>query len=157
MREKKPTNPTKSVGSVVLDMMSKSESPLTAGDILDGFSEKYIEVLKSTVDKEAHRYKSPFYVLVLSAKEMWAPNLVRNWFVARQTAPIALDMVELYPNHTKTLYSIVKEGQGEITLCWTLPGLPECESILKSPYLYHEDLVRWIKECFSGTLEPVSA
>jgi hypothetical protein len=137
-----------------MELMAKESATYTAGEILEDFGERYLAILNDTIEKEHRKFKSPYYVLVLSAKEMWAPNLVRNWFVSRQTAPVGLDMVQLYPNHTKTLYE-VRYSAGDVTLKWTLPGLPECQVIANSPYLYDPQLVRWIKECFEGTLEPL--
>lgn len=138
------------VGQAVTDILSKEHSPITAGEIIDGYSAKYVADLEKAISENASKYKSPFYVVVLSNKEMWAENVVRNWFIARQTAPYALDMVINYPYHMKTLY--ITDGSGA-QVVWCVPGLEDCKSILKTPYHYDAQLVKWIKECFEGKLE----
>lgn len=142
----------KRVGQAVLDIMSKPQPTITAGEIMENYAPRFLDELESTIEKNRSRYKSPFYVLVLTKKEPWAVNVVRNYFIARQTAPHALQLMSAYQWYTKTLY-VVNEQCGEVKLCWSLPAYQECVSISKYPYLWDPDLVKWIYDCFRGKLE----
>ena len=139
-------------GQAVHDILSKDQPTYTAEDILDAYAPKYMADLEKCVDENKSKYQSPFYIYVLSHKEMWAENIVRNWFIARQTPPYALDMVVQYPHQMKTLY-MVDTKIGKIKLLWTLPGLEDCKSIVKEKHKYDPDLVKWIEMCFSGQLD----
>lgn len=140
------------VGQAVHDILSSSDTPSTVEEILDSYALDYVRELEDTIEKNEHRYTGTFHVFVLSNKEMWATNVVRNWFIARQTAPDALEMVCQYPNHVKILYSVDKKTN-EVKLLWTIPGVQDCVSILNNPNIYDPMLVKWINECFSGLLK----
>lgn len=140
------------VGQAVVDMMSKDRPDITVGEIMDDYSKDFVRQFEEAVETGSKLYGNPFYIFVLSAKEMWAVNMVRSWFIPRQTPPYASDMMVEHPNKTKTLYLVDCE-RGQAKLLWTVPSLQECASVQAHPDLYHEDLVRWCRECLRGTLD----
>ena len=132
----------KRVGQAVYDILLKdSPSNLTTEDIIDGYQHEFVKEFEECINQNKNRYDSPFYVFVLSHKEPWADNVVRNWFIGRQTAPEAYEMILQYPNHMKTLYRIDKVG--DFKLDWVIPGIQDIRTILKNPHLYHPDLVKY--------------
>jgi hypothetical protein len=134
-------------GQAVVDILSQEHPDQTVEETIDAFGPDFVDELVKTVENNRHKYKSPFYVFVLTKKEMWACNLVRNFFIARQTAPLPKDMGLEYQNHTKTLYKVNAE-KGTIDTEWTVPGYNECISILKTPNSFDPDLIKWIKEAY---------
>lgn len=142
----------KRVGQAVTDILSKDQPTYTAGEILDEFAPKFAEEFAKCVEENRHKFDHPFYVFVLSGKEMWAVNMVRNWFIARNTPPYAIDMMVQYPNRTKTLY-LVDGRTGAHKILWSLPSLDECKVVLRNKDLYSSELVNWIIQCFEGKLE----
>lgn len=140
------------VGQAVHDIVSRDQPQHTVEEVLDGYAPRYLADLEKTIEDNKSKFESPFYVYVMSHKEMWAENVVRTWFIARQTPPHALDMVTNYPYQMKTLY-LVDTKLGKFKLLWTLPGIEDCKSILKAKHHYDPDLVRWIEMCFAGKLE----
>jgi hypothetical protein len=140
------------VGQAVSDILSKPQPSYTVEDILSEYGNKYALDLEKTIENNKKKYKSPFYVFVLTKKEFWTDNVVRNWFIARQTPPHGSDMMKEYPHHTKTLY-VVDTDNGNLRVVWTLPGYEDCKSILKTPDSYDKDLVKWVLECFGGSLD----
>lgn len=139
------------VGQAVYDILKSNDEPTSVEEILDEYASSYVKELEDTIQANEHKYKETFHVVVLSNKEMWAINVVRNWFIARQTAPDALESVVLWPNHVKILYEVNKKTN-EVKLKWTIPGIQDCISIAKNPGMYDPQLVKWIKECFAGVL-----
>ncbi|NJL54189.1 hypothetical protein HC928_02735 [bacterium] len=137
------------VGQAVVDILSKEQPQYTVEDILEAYSHKYIAELEDCIEKNLKRYESPFYVFVLTKKEMWAENVVRNYFVARQSKPDMQDMIVEYPHATKTLYEIDSK-KCSINLEWTLPGVEEAKSIMKNPSIYDPFLVDCIKKGFNS-------
>ncbi len=131
----------KRVGQAVYDILLKDQPNYTTEDILDGYSVEFVKEIESCIENNKNRYESPFYILVLSHKEPWADNVVRNWFIARQTAPDALDMIKSYSNHMKTLYRVDKVGRLELD--WVIPGIQDIRTILKNPHLYDPQLVKY--------------
>lgn len=140
------------VGQAVHDILSSKEETTTVEEVLDGYSHQFVKELETAISANEAKYKGHFHVFVLSNKEMWATNVVRNWFVARETAPDALEMVAQYPNHAKILYE-VNTDTNEVKLKWTLPGIQDCISVLKNTGLYDPQLCQWIYDCFMGKLK----
>lgn len=140
------------VGQAVCDFLSTDQPTYTAGDIIDGYSEKFCQEIEKCIETNKGKLTSPFYVFVMAHKESWTQNVVRNWFIARQTAPYALDMIQQYPHHMKTLYMIDAEN-GHLKICWSLPGIEDCRSIAKNKHSYDPQLVKWIEDAFEGKLE----
>lgn len=140
------------VGQAVADILSQDNETMTCGELLEGFGVRFAQELESTINANLDKYDSPFYVLALTKKEYWADNIVRNWFIARQTAPYALDLTIRYPGYTKTLY-VINSTKGDLKVAWSIPGIEECKSICKNPDLYSSELVGWIRMCFEGKLD----
>lgn len=140
------------VGQAVYDILKGPAETTTVEEILDEYSTKFCKELEDTINSNEKKFANNFYVFVLSNKEMWAENVVRNWFIARATCPDALEMVAQYPNHCKILYEVNKKTD-EVTLKWTIPGINDCISIMKHPELYDKQLCSWIHRCFNGMLK----
>ena len=141
----------KRVGQAVHDILSKDQPSYTVEDILSEYGKDYCIEFENTIEANKKKYTSPFYIFVLTKKEFYANNVVRNWFIARQTPPHASDMMKQYPNHTKTLY-IVDYTKGRVRVVWTIPGYEECKSIMNQPDKYDEQLCEWVLDCFGHNL-----
>jgi hypothetical protein len=140
------------VGQAILDLADKPYEEMSCQEMLEGIAPKFAEDLEKCVNDSLKKYKSPFYVLVLTRKEMYALNVIRNYFIARQTAPYASKLMVEYPNYTKTLY-VVRSDHGDIKVAWSLPGVQDCQEVAKTPDNFPDELVGWIRQCFSGKLD----
>jgi hypothetical protein len=140
------------VGQAVVDMMGLDQPDLTAGDIIEAQSEKFTADFNKYAEEAAEKYTSPFYMFILTGKEHWAVNVVRNWFIPRQTAPHASQMMEDYPNKTKSLYLLDFE-KGICKLLWTLPSPQECAIVLRHRNDYDPGLVASILDFAHGRLD----
>lgn len=142
----------KRVGQAAIDLLSKDQPTYTAGEILDGFGDDYVKEMEVAVNRGIEKFQDPFYVLVLTKKEPWMTNVIRNYFAVRQTAPYARDLIAEYKHHTKTLY-IVNGKKGQIKLLWSLPGWEDCKVVSRRPDIYDPDLVSWIRKALEGKLD----
>jgi hypothetical protein len=142
----------KRVGQAVFDILSQPQQFQTVGDTLDAFGPDYAKQIEQCIHDNQGKYKNPFYIFVLTKKEFWANNVLRNWFIARQSPPHAFDMMEQYSNYTKTLY-IVDSHKGNIKALWSLPSWDDCISIAKCPQKYDPELVKWVEDCFTRELD----
>jgi len=142
----------KRVGQAVVDILSKNQAPQTVGDTIDAFGPDYAKQIEQCIEDNQKKYTDPFYIFVLTKKEFWADNVLRNFFIARQTPPHAFQMMEQYSNFTKTLY-LVDAKKGKIKILWSLPGFNDCITVAKNPMLYAPELVKWIEDCFSRKLD----
>lgn len=135
----------KRVGQAVYDILSKDDNPVyTAQDIIDASSEKFCRDMEEAIENAYCKYESPFYIFVITKKDPHLVNVVRNYFIARQTPPYATDMMSAYPHASKTLY-IVNYEKGFVKVCWSLPSVAECVMVLSNPDANNPELVQWIE------------
>ena len=142
----------KRVGQAVLDILSKPQPIQTVGDTLDAFGPDFANEMEKTIEQNQGKYESPFYIFVVTKKEFFANNVMRNWFIARQTPPYAFEMMKQYSNYTKTLY-MVDSHKGNIKALWSIPGFLDCISIARCPSQYDPELVKWVEDCFNRRLD----
>jgi len=136
------------VGQAALDMMQKDHPNMTVEELMEGLSEKFLVDFEKCVQDGMKKYEGKFHVFVLTKKDLGqfgVSNVVRNFFINRETAPEAAQMMIDYPSQTKTLYEI-DPAKGDFQIKWTLPGYEECKSIAKNPQIYDPQLVKWIGE-----------
>jgi len=74
--------------------------------------------------------------------------MLRNLFIARQTAPLPEQMILEYENWLKTLYK-VDADKGQVEPLWSLPGHQECIAISKHPERFDQQLVKWIEDSYN--------
>lgn len=147
-RDKIKKNPAK-VGKAVHDILSKQHDDISVGEIIDEFQHKFTKEMESTLEANVNKYEAPFYVVVLTKKEPWAMNVMRNWFIARQTRPSARVLREDYPNYMQTVYSYDKRS-AELKILWSLPIAQDAAVVVQNRQLYDPTLVRWIEEYALG-------
>lgn len=143
-------NPSK-VGEKVYEFLQKPQDNIEVGEIIEEYAKSYVKEIQDVVSKGIHKYESPFYIVVLHKKEAWAVNVMRNWFVARQSKPSARTLRQDYPNHSHTVYCFDIKNH-ELKLLWNLPTWQDGLTILKNKHLYHPELVQWIQDFDSKKL-----
>ncbi len=148
---KKPSSKNTRVGQAVYDILSKAQEMQEVGETIDAMTPRYYEELLATIDNNKDKLDPPFYIIVLRKKEPWALNVLRQWYIARQTKPSAKYLRELAPNHDQDVWEIDPRF-GKMDLKWTLPTEQDSKTILKNKHMYHEDIVRWIQEFNAGIL-----
>lgn len=139
------------VGQAVYDILSKPQGNQEVGETINAMAPSYFEQLEDTINSNIAKYDFPFYVVILKKKEPWALNVVRQWYVARQTKPHASFLRSQFPNHTHDVWEI--RGSGDRRFLWTLPTISECQTIIKNKHLYHPELVKTIQDFQSGVLQ----
>lgn len=142
----------KTVGKAVHDIITKEQAPITVGEVLDEYQHEYLEEILTCIRDNRSKYESPFYIIVLTKKEPWALNVMRNWFIARQTRPSARWMRSEFPNFMQTVYAWDDRSE-QLRLLWSLPTWQDALVVLKNKDLYDPQLVKWIIEYESGVLD----
>jgi hypothetical protein len=139
------------VGEAVYKQLLKPTEMQSVGETLEAMTPRYYEGLLEAVNSCSGSYSCPFYVVVLRKKEPWALNVLRHWYVPRQTKPSAFVLREDYKNFDHDVWQVNGESR-DISLMWTLPTKQDSDSILKNRWMYNEDLVKWIIQFNEGRL-----
>lgn len=143
--------PTSKVGEKIYEFMQKPQERIEVGEIVEEYSKKYVQEIQDTVNNNLDKYKSPFYIVVLHKKEPWSVNVMRNWFIARQTKPLASVLRHDYPNHSHTVYEVDSTAH-KVDVLWNLPTKQDSRTIKKAKDLYDPTLVKWITDFETGRL-----
>lgn len=150
-RDEIKSDPAK-VGQAVYDIATKPQYEQSVEETLDAMTPKYIDELYKTIDENKKNFKTTFYIVVLRKKEFWAMNVLRQWYVARQTRPSARVMREDYPNHDHDVWR-VDPVACTVDFMWTLPTKQDCKTITDHPNQYSAELVATIKMFNEGKLD----
>lgn len=137
----------KTVGSAVYDILEKDTHAYEVQEIIDGYAQDYTNEVRECVEKNWGKFESPFYVVVLHKKEPWALNVLRNYFIARQTEPDIKTMWTDYRHFMHTVYKVDKQ-KNSIDLLRSLPSPDEAKTILQNWALYDAQLVKWCQKAF---------
>lgn len=149
-KDKLKKDPAK-VGEKVYEFMQKEQSPIEVGEIIAEYAHEYTEEVKNCIKQNVGRFESPFYIVVLHKKEPWSVNVMRNWFIARQSKPSAFVLRNDYPNHSNTVYRYDSKTS-ELKILWSLPTEQDARTIIKNFHLYDKTLVSWIADYNDGKL-----
>lgn len=149
--ERDPTPKNIKVGQAVYDILNKEHSSQEVGETLEMMAPKYLEELRSTCFNGSKMYKAPFYVVVLGKKEVWAMNVLRHWFIARQTKPDSRVLMKDYPNYFQDVFEYNNDS-GDCKLLWSLTAHWNHSEILGKKDLYHPELVKWHQDHYEGKL-----
>nr|CAB4126342.1 hypothetical protein UFOVP88_14 [uncultured Caudovirales phage] len=143
------------VGQAVSDILSHDQPSQTVEDTIDAFKNDYEKAFHEAVEKGIEQgFKFPFYIYVLQHKMFWADNVIRHWFVSRQTPTSPYKEMVENPHHNKILYKVDPDFD-LIEIVWNIPGKEDCETIMRDPLMYAPELVQWITEALQGKHEEV--
>jgi hypothetical protein len=142
------SNPAQ-VGKAVYDILSRSQAPQEVGETIEAMTARYYEELMGSAANGKKQYDDPYYICILRKKEPWATNVLRQWYVLRQTRPTPKYLREQYPNHDHDVWQVAGSN---INLQWTLPTAQDSRSIMKNRHLYDEQTITWIDAYNKGNL-----
>jgi hypothetical protein len=145
------------VGQAVIDILSRDNQTCTVEEILDEFGRDYLNYIRKIAEDSKDLYESPYFILSLLKKDLGqfgVANVLKHSArpFQHESSVKAKKVVEAHPECTKTLFQ-VNARTGSIDLVWTIPSHGECISILKSPEIYDPELLKWINQVYSGTLD----
>lgn len=140
------------VGKAVFDILSKPQQETQeVGETMEAMTPRYYQELLDTVKNHKDKLPPEFYIVVLRKKEPWAMNVLRQWFIPRESKPSAAVMREDYPNFDHDVWRINTQDSS-INFLWTLPTAQDSATILKNKHFYDEALVKTICDFNEGKL-----
>lgn len=127
MTEKKDKNKRETVGKISTDLLAKSSDKHTVVDQMKEQLSEYEKHAYNCVETHKNRFIDNFYVTVITKKEKLTPNVIRHYFLARQSCPT--------PDYDQTVY-IYNRIKDELQFLWVIPSKYTCLYLMK----YRADL-----------------
>src|SRR5271170_4336109 len=100
------------LGKLVQDAMSKPQGHVEVNELGNEMTDKYMMELFTTVEAGKKVYKDDFFVVVLTKREFVLTNVLRNFFLYRQSCPT--------PNYDQAVYHYQKKDN-KLVLLWVIP------------------------------------
>ena len=141
------------VGQAVYDIVSKDQPAYSAEEILEEMGKGIVDYIQEAAEAGLKAYQDSFYILHLFKKHLGQHDIdnamLQKAMCFKDRLWTPKEVMEAHPHSAKSLYKVDKVA-GVIKLLWTVPGIEDCRSILKTPTLYDKDLVHWVKEAIGG-------
>ena len=152
-RDKIKANPSQ-VGKAAFELLSNPIPKQEVQETVDAMTPRYYKELMDTINNTLRKYEKTYYIVVLRKKETLGgnvTNVLRQWYVDRQTKPTAHFLRNEFPNHDHDVWEISPSTK-EASFMWTLPTKTDCKSILKNRHFYDPSLVKTIQDFNAGKL-----
>jgi hypothetical protein len=141
MKQKRPT-----VGKIATDLMRRPDNQHTVVDQMRENLTDYDKNLWLCVDTNKKIFLCDFYVIVTCKKERLLPNVLRNYFLARLSAPT--------PEWDQTVYKYHRNDD-KVEFLWVVPSKDTCEYLAinaKDVIESERDLLKFVTMFHDGTL-----
>lgn len=138
----------KTVGAIAREFLQKEPDSTDPIELeREIHKDTYEDNVYLAISEGKKRYKSPFFVVVITKKERLMENVLRHYFFPRQSCPT--------PTWDQTLYRYKAEGD-QIEFMWTVPDKQTCELILHNKMKVPPNemwLLNLIISFYDGTLD----
>lgn len=143
----KETKPT--VGKLATELMNKElESPSThtVHEQSTEMMKDYASSLFECVETHKKVFDGDFFVVVIAKKEPLLPNVIRNYFVGRQSCP--------KPDYDQAVFHYHRKDDG-LEYLWVIPDKLTCIMLMDNATLLDDqekDLLKMVLDFADGTL-----
>lgn len=140
-QDKKPT-----VGKIALDLMNQKQENKDSIAQTQAMLTDYEKNFYDAFDRGKAQFQGDFYVVVLTKKERLMGNVIRNYFIVRESCPT--------PEFDQIVYKCIKK-ENAVELLWTVPNIQACDHYRTYPLEVpneQRDLFNNILNFYDGSL-----
>ena len=136
------------VGKLAVNLMTKepdSTNPVELGSTIQNSQDYIHNIVQCITDNEEH-FEDDFFIVVLTKRERLLPNVLRNYFFARESCPT--------PDYDQSVYIYRKKTQ-MVEYMWSLPSQDACYHLRENAREVHKSeqaLLEFVLQFFDGTL-----
>lgn len=135
------------VGSKSRELMMKDPETRDPIELEREMQQNYLKDLKECIDRGKKAYQGPFFVVVINKKEPLMPNVIRQYFLHRQTCPRS--------DYDQSVFRFDPKSE-MIDYLWTVPDKETCMRLktfaLEVDKTEHE-LRNMVIDFYDGTLD----
>lgn len=106
------------VGKIATDLAQKEPETRDPIELQREIHKDYEKNIYLAIDSGRKDYNGDFFVVVTTKKERLLPNVIRNYFFARETCPT--------PEYDQTVYHYHRSAE-DIEFLWVLPSKDTCK------------------------------
>jgi len=105
------------VGKISRDLQLKTPDTDDPIELQREMHKDYVNNIIQCVNTHKPLFDGDFYIVVLTKKEKLMPNVLRNYFTARQSCPT--------PNYDQAVYKYHAKNE-DLEFIWTIPSKDTC-------------------------------
>lgn len=136
----------KTIGQIATDLSQKQTEKISIIDQQRSMQEDYMKELLNAVDRGYKKYTNDFFIHVETKIEKILSNVVRNYFIDRNSCPT--------PNYDQTVYRY-NRSKGQIEYLWTIPDRETAHHLLlhsKEVVQEEKELLNFVVKFANGSL-----
>lgn len=137
----------KTVGAHSLELSQQKQEKISLVEQQEAMTEDYWKELCACVNDGYSKYKDSFYVVVITKREKLLSNVLRNYFLHRQSCPT--------PQYDESVYRYNRDA-GRIEYLWTVPSKDTCIYLAENKLLVHtseHQLLNFVLDFYAGKLD----
>lgn len=138
----------KTAGQVSQELAVKSvDNSHSAHDQMRENLIEYDKMICQCIETGKKEFAGDFYVVVITKKERLMQNVLRNYFLTRESCPT--------PQYDEAVYKFHKKDD-RIEFLWVVPAKDVCEYIIENALLIPEeerDLLNFVLQFTNGDLD----
>ena len=145
-RRREKFNRSETVGELVVKLHDKKQEVRDPIALQREMQKDYIENLKICVQDHYKIFKGDYYIVVTTKAERLMPNVIRNYFAARETCPS--------PVYDQSVFKYNRKDEN-LEYIWTVPSLDAAIHLRDNANVVapeEQDLLIMVLKFFDGEL-----
>lgn len=138
------------VGKISTDLLRSGDGyQVNPQEIQREVHKDYIDNLIQCYDAHKNIFPNDFFIVVITKRERLMENVLRNYFLARQSCPTT--------DYDQAVYRYNKKDN-ELEFLWVIPSKDSCEHLRDNALVVapeERDLLRFVLEFYDGTLNEI--
>lgn len=136
----------KTAGEHYLELMQKNPEEIDVVEMQQEMQKDWMKNIIECVDTNKKKFPGDFYVVIETKREVILSNVIRNYFIGRQSCPT--------PNYDNTVWKYHRD-EDRLEFLWVIPSRETCYTYLGQkdkvdPSEY--ELLKLIQDFADGTL-----
>lgn len=134
------------VGKISSDLLQKESATRDPIELEREMHKDYERNVWECVDRSKKEFNGDFYVVVVTKKERLMPNVLRNYFMGRNSCPT--------PEYDQTVYKYSRNDD-HIEFLWVVPSKDTCELMRDNALQIADDekgLLYYVLSFYDGSL-----
>lgn len=136
----------KTTGQLYIDALEREDHPVEVEELRRYYHRDYEKNMYECLERGKKEFNGDFFIHVETKREKLTPNVIRNYFIAKQTCST--------PWYDQTLYKYHQKDD-RIEFLWVVPSKPTCIDYRNNALDAGDEekhLLKYILDYYDGTL-----
>lgn len=146
-----PPMEKRTAGKIATDLMQRDvHGDITAGERMQEMLGEYESGVFDAISNGKNSFSGDFYIVALTKREQLMQNILRNYFIPRQSCPT--------PDFDQVVYRYSRKDE-RLDMLWTLPSIAAIQNLLVHKHELDPSffqLLQFVLDFLDGKLEKMA-